>query len=39
MGHNKQKETSDDAFDAIAAVVLISVVVSGIVFWLYGLPA
>lgn len=39
MKHNKPKETSDDVFDAVAAVILIGVVVSGVVFWLYGLPS
>lgn len=39
MRHNKQKQISDDAFDAIAAVILIGVVVLGVVFWLYGMPS
>lgn len=34
-----QENNQDDSFDAIAAVVLISVVVAGLVFWLYGLPS
>lgn len=36
-GQNK-KGLSDDAFDAIAAVLIIAVAVIGVAFWLYGMP-
>jgi hypothetical protein len=29
---------SDEAWDAVTAVVIIAVAVIGVVFWLYGLP-
>lgn len=35
---HKDKKLSDDGFDAIAAVILISVFVGGLVFWLNGFP-
>lgn len=35
----EKKKLSDEAVDAIAAVVLIAVVVTGILFWLSGLSA
>lgn len=30
---------SDDAWNAITAVILIAVVVFGVAFWLYGMPS
>jgi hypothetical protein len=36
---NKCKGLSDEAFDAIAAVLIIVVAVTGVVFWLSGLPS
>lgn len=35
----KRKPLSDDAIDAITAVVIIMVAVSGVVFWLQGMPS
>jgi len=35
----KKKGLSNDAFDAITAVVLIGVVVIGVCFWLWGMPS
>lgn len=34
-----KKKLSDEAFDAITAVILIIVVVAGAVYWLQGMPA
>lgn len=34
-----RKGLSDDAFDAITALVIIAVSVSGVVFWLQGMPS
>jgi hypothetical protein len=39
MTQHHDKEYPDNKVDAIAAVILIAVAVSGIVFWLYGLPS
>ena len=39
MTDKKQEAVSDDVFDAIAAVIIIGVVVSGVVFWLYTMPS
>lgn len=37
--HKKKEKLSDDGFDAIAAVVIIGVFVSGMFFWLSGMPS
>lgn len=37
--HTCNKKLSDDAVDAIAAVVIIAAIVSGVVFWLSNMPA
>lgn len=34
-----QKENSNEALDAIAAVIIIAVAVFGVVFWLNGMPS
>lgn len=39
MEEKKDKRLTDDAFDAIAAVVIIAVAVIGVVFWLQGMPS
>jgi hypothetical protein len=39
METNKKKGLSDDAFDAITAVLIIAVAVTGVVFWLSGMPS
>ncbi|MFI4938100.1 MAG: methionine synthase [Candidatus Berkiellales bacterium] len=38
MNVERKKRLSDEAVDAIAAVIIIAAVVSGVVFWLYGMP-
>ena len=38
MVAEKKKGLSDEAFDAITAVLIIAVAVSGVVFWLQGMP-
>ncbi|MBN9286735.1 MAG: methionine synthase [Gammaproteobacteria bacterium] len=38
MKEENSKGLSDDAFDAITAVVIIAVAVIGVVFWLSGMP-
>ncbi len=39
MEQKTKKGLSDDAFDAITAVIIIAVAVAGIVFWLNGMPS
>ncbi|MBS0289781.1 MAG: methionine synthase [Proteobacteria bacterium] len=39
MGSEKRKGLSDEAFDAITAVLIIAVAVAGVVFWLQGMPS
>lgn len=39
MVENKEKKLSDEAFDAITAVLIIAVAVIGVVFWLQGMPS
>lgn len=39
MENGKRCSLSDEAFDAITAVVIIAVAVTGVVFWLYGMPS
>ncbi len=39
MEIEKKKGISDEAFDAIAAVLIIAVAVTGVVFWLQGMPS
>jgi hypothetical protein len=34
-----KKSFSDEAWDAVTAVMMIAVAVIGVVFWLYGLPS
>lgn len=38
MEEKNNKGLSDDAFDAITAVVIIAVAVIGVIFWLSGMP-
>lgn len=39
MGVKKSKGLSDDAFDAMTAVIIIVVIVIAVVFWLQGMPS
>lgn len=39
MADKHGKGLSDETFDAIAAVLIIAVAVTGAVFWLYGMPS
>ncbi len=39
MEQERRKGLSDEAFDAIAAVLIIAVAVVGVVFWLQGMPS
>lgn len=39
MSTELKKGLSDDAFDAIAAVIIIAVVVAAVAFWLSGMPS
>ncbi len=39
MVEEKRRGLSDEAFDAITAVLIIAVAVTGVVFWLQGMPS
>ncbi len=39
MVEDKRRGLSDEAFDAITAVLIIAVAVTGVVFWLQGMPS
>ncbi len=39
INQEKKKGLSDEAFDAITAVLIIAVAVAGVVFWLSGMPS
>jgi len=39
MEEKRKKGLSDEAFDAITAVLIIAVAVAGVVFWLQGMPS
>ncbi len=38
VSHTQKKQTSEEILNAITAVILISVAVAGVVYWLNGLP-
>jgi len=39
MQEKKKRHLSDEAFNAITAVVIIAIAVIGVVFWLSGMPS
>jgi len=38
MTYSKKPGLSDDAMDGIAAVIIIAIIVTGVVYWLHNMP-